>query len=655
MLSASASLPPGVLRAAAASTLAPLTFWWAGAKALNKEKDIPAQDGEDLGRISFPLQPSAVTGEVATQRVCHVRVVSASLFAWSLEVRKAPEEAAVDGDEASRWEISLEDAETSDGTSVTTAVWQCSDPVHVKDIAEPALERLSRLFVVVPLPQQLVDANSGVAELVLPRFALNDLRHAEIRMREPLIKAFFKHSYVIVSVDDETQQFVRQAQESFLDFQSGNTVEEKESLRVAGLRPTGHVGYGVRCKSKDHFTVRRSRLGAPHPWPKIPERFERTALELHRLLEEITLQCFDSICSSFGCDGAALLDRMGDGIGVTARERPQQGNSSAEKTFTIEEVAEHNAEGNCWVAIHGSVYDISRFSSEHPGGAAVLAKVAGRNAGDDFDAIGHTGDAYSRLDGFRIGTLVDQSNGSIRGNLDGRKDDYSCSPMDIFVYYNTDDVIDCTNCCEHQDYGHISGDIYMGVPGLEVIDESAHLPGLYMKDGFSLARPPQEVEWLSIEDHLEPFRDCVVFLGDSIQRIVGVLAATESFSTGSFVDLLPGAYKGTWHRVRKNTKTRVATVYKVRPDDDFDWRQLPAILSDVVGRPPDLRHLLAASKVPDGHGSEDTPPNSPGRYEAELQVLLGMGMDAGASRSALNAVAGNVEAALTLMLGEQRG
>ena len=57
------------------------------------------------------------------------------------------------------------------------------------------------------------------------------------------------------------------------------------------------------------------------------------------------------------------------------------------------------------------------------------------------------------------------------------------------------------------------------------------------------------MEWLSIEHHLTPFRDCVVFLGDSVQRIAGDRT---------------GTYRGTWHRVAKATQERVAVVYKAR-------------------------------------------------------------------------------------------
>jgi cytochrome b involved in lipid metabolism len=35
--------------------------------------------------------------------------------------------------------------------------------------------------------------------------------------------------------------------------------------------------------------------------------------------------------------------------------------------FTIEEVAKHNNERDCWLTIYDGVYDVSSFVKEHPG------------------------------------------------------------------------------------------------------------------------------------------------------------------------------------------------------------------------------------------------------------------------------------------------
>ncbi len=42
------------------------------------------------------------------------------------------------------------------------------------------------------------------------------------------------------------------------------------------------------------------------------------------------------------------------------------------KTFTLDEVAKHNSETDCWMVIQGKVYNATDFVSNHPGGQAIL-------------------------------------------------------------------------------------------------------------------------------------------------------------------------------------------------------------------------------------------------------------------------------------------
>lgn len=62
---------------------------------------------------------------------------------------------------------------------------------------------------------------------------------------------------------------------------------------------------------------------------------------------------------------------------------------------SYEEVAQHNTKEDCWVIIHGKVYDVSEFLPEHPGGPSIIIKYAGKDATKAFDPI-HPGDTLTK-------------------------------------------------------------------------------------------------------------------------------------------------------------------------------------------------------------------------------------------------------------------
>ncbi|RXW21046.1 hypothetical protein EST38_g4814 [Candolleomyces aberdarensis] len=93
------------------------------------------------------------------------------------------------------------------------------------------------------------------------------------------------------------------------------------------------------------------------------------------------------------------------------------------KTFTREEVAQHNKDGDLWIVVDAKVYDITRFKNLHPGGASVLldAEVAGQDATEVFYGL-HRHEVlekpqYQRL---QIGVIADEKSvihGRIVGEL----------------------------------------------------------------------------------------------------------------------------------------------------------------------------------------------------------------------------------------------
>lgn len=52
-----------------------------------------------------------------------------------------------------------------------------------------------------------------------------------------------------------------------------------------------------------------------------------------------------------------------------------------------DEVACHAAASSCWVIIHDTVFDVTSFIGEHPGGKSVILRAAGKDATGAFDAV----------------------------------------------------------------------------------------------------------------------------------------------------------------------------------------------------------------------------------------------------------------------------
>ena len=83
----------------------------------------------------------------------------------------------------------------------------------------------------------------------------------------------------------------------------------------------------------------------------------------------------------------------------------------SEPTFTAAEVAEHATPHDCWVIVHGGVYDVSSFLTSHPGGVSALSKAgrAGCDVSSHFERIGHSAKAREVLKTLRVGSLDQDS------------------------------------------------------------------------------------------------------------------------------------------------------------------------------------------------------------------------------------------------------
>ncbi|KAF9887014.1 hypothetical protein FE257_010630 [Aspergillus nanangensis] len=74
-------------------------------------------------------------------------------------------------------------------------------------------------------------------------------------------------------------------------------------------------------------------------------------------------------------------------------------------TFTLEQVQKHNTSDDLWIVLHNKVYDISKYLEDHPGGKEVLVEVAGTDATEAFEEVGHSDEAREQLEPFYVGDL----------------------------------------------------------------------------------------------------------------------------------------------------------------------------------------------------------------------------------------------------------
>ena len=57
------------------------------------------------------------------------------------------------------------------------------------------------------------------------------------------------------------------------------------------------------------------------------------------------------------------------------------------KEYTLEEVAKHTSESDCWVIVGDQVLDVTDFLNDHPGGKKAIMTFAGKDATEEFDML----------------------------------------------------------------------------------------------------------------------------------------------------------------------------------------------------------------------------------------------------------------------------
>ncbi|KAK8026372.1 cytochrome c1 heme lyase, partial [Apiospora marii] len=79
------------------------------------------------------------------------------------------------------------------------------------------------------------------------------------------------------------------------------------------------------------------------------------------------------------------------------------------KSYTAQEVTEHNSETNLWIIVGSDVYDVTEFQHQHPGGAKVMRGVAGTDATKKFDKHHRRGILEPYKPKYQVGVLATAS------------------------------------------------------------------------------------------------------------------------------------------------------------------------------------------------------------------------------------------------------
>jgi cytochrome b involved in lipid metabolism len=75
--------------------------------------------------------------------------------------------------------------------------------------------------------------------------------------------------------------------------------------------------------------------------------------------------------------------------------------------MTMADVQKHSSGSSCWTAVNGGVYDLTSFTSKHPGGSNAILSLCGIDGTPAFvDQHGNQRRPNNELAGLKIGDLA---------------------------------------------------------------------------------------------------------------------------------------------------------------------------------------------------------------------------------------------------------
>lgn len=109
---------------------------------------------------------------------------------------------------------------------------------------------------------------------------------------------------------------------------------------------------------------------------------------------------------------ASLAVFILSGCGTTSTQPTPTQTTNTEDTanaISLEEVAKHATESDCWIVVHGNVYNLTDFVGQHPGGPSIIEQC-GKDGTQVFDHRPgsdrpHPARAEAEMAKYKIGVL----------------------------------------------------------------------------------------------------------------------------------------------------------------------------------------------------------------------------------------------------------
>jgi len=101
----------------------------------------------------------------------------------------------------------------------------------------------------------------------------------------------------------------------------------------------------------------------------------------------------------------AILGPLGEGGGAVEEDSDEDDDEDDDEDeseddggaggYTLDDVAKHTTNTDCWVVVNGQVLNVTDFLKDHPGGELAIMTFAGKDASEEFNMI-HPGDVIQK-------------------------------------------------------------------------------------------------------------------------------------------------------------------------------------------------------------------------------------------------------------------